>query len=372
MSGAIVHEWIEQSGGAEKVLDAFVDAYPDADIFALWDDAPGRYPDHDVHETWLARTPLRRHKALALPALPAVWRRLRAKRDYDWMLVSSHLFAHHADFVGTTGVPKLVYAHTPARYIWAPDLDKRGQSSVARAASLVLKPLDRMRAAEAVSIAANSAFVRDRVWQAWGRDARVIHPPVSVKRISSVADWSAELDDGERITLGALGTGFVLGASRFVPYKRLEEVIRVAEYLGIPAVIAGKGPDEPRLRQMASDASVPVTLLQSPSDGMLYALYRAAGVFVFPAIEDFGIMPVEAMSAGCPVVTTNVGGAQESVTQGVSGIIAAGASVVELAAAAAAAIDLPRAKIPSTVERFSVDRFQTEITTWVEETVMLP
>ena len=111
MAGVIVHEWIEKTGGAEKVLDAMIGCFPDADIRVLWNDAQDRYPGRRVGESWLSRTPLRRSKALALPLMPLTWRNLSASKAYEWMLVSSHLFAHHAKFLGTNrDIPKLVYA----------------------------------------------------------------------------------------------------------------------------------------------------------------------------------------------------------------------------------------------------------------------
>src|SRR5690606_23178144 len=144
-----------------------------------------------VHETWLAHTPLRGHKALALPLMPAVWRSL-PRRDTDWVLTSSHLFAHHARFRGAAReAPRLVYAHTPARYIWAPDLDVRGDSIPARLVSRALMPLDRRRAQEPVAIAANSEFIAKRIALAWEREAEVIYPNVDVARLLLEPELSA-------------------------------------------------------------------------------------------------------------------------------------------------------------------------------------
>ena len=145
VSGILVHEWLARHGGSENVFEVLSGVFPDAERFCLWNDSDGRF--ENVHETVLARTPLRRSKAAALPFMPAVWRHLPA-RDADWVLTSSHLFAHHARFAGPARhAPKLVYAHTPARYVWTPELDGRGSGLAARAASALLKPIDRKRAA---------------------------------------------------------------------------------------------------------------------------------------------------------------------------------------------------------------------------------
>lgn len=367
VSGLIVHEWIEENGGAEKVVAAMVDAFPGADVLALWDDAPGSLGTDRVRETWLARTPLRRRKVAALPTLPLVWRyAVPRDRPHDWLLVSSHLFAHHVRARGaSTGVPKLVYAHTPARYLWVPELEPRGASAPVRLAASVLKPLDRNRAGELTAVAANSGFVRDRIRDTWQRDAEVIHPPVGVTSISTGGPWRERLDPSERAVLDGLPEGFVLGASRMVPYKALDRVIRAGELSGRPVVLAGGGPDEARLRAVAAIAAVPVRFVGRVSDALLYALYERCAVFVFPPIEDFGIMPVEAMAAGAPVVCHRVGGAKESVA--VSGLGAAVdvADDDELARAVASVLKDGRRVEPGAMASFSRERFVEEIRDFV-------
>ncbi|MFI5434720.1 glycosyltransferase [Rhodococcus baikonurensis] len=363
MAGVLVHEWIERSGGAEKVLDEFVNCYPDADLYCLWNDAPERYSTTDVNESALAATPLRRSKALALPAMPFTWRGL-ANRDYDFALISSHLFAHHATFRGSSAeFRKFVYVHTPARYVWNPELDQRGNSPLARLGSPILRKIDRKRASEGASFAANSEFVRRRVEQAWNVSAEVIHPPVDVDRISAVEDWKSRLSESESQLLSSLPSTFVLGASRFIPYKRLDWVIRAAERAGTAAVIAGSGPEEDRLRAMAEAASVPVRIVRRPSDALLFALYQQALVYVFPAIEDFGIMPVEAMAAGARVITNSVGGASETVEPGVDGLHFHDDSW-ESVAECIRDIDAVEVRRSRSYEKYSVHRFRAEVATW--------
>lgn len=363
MAGLIVHEWLETDGGAESVVEQMRAALPDSRFFTLWNDAPGRFPPDTVTESWLARTTLRRSKALAIPAALAAWRRLPFP-DADWILCSSHLFAHHAR-IATAGAqpPKFVYAHTPARYVWAPEIDDRGRSLAARLAARVLKPIDARRAQEPAQIAANSEFVRARIRRAWGRDSDVIYPPVAVEDFAR--DPLPALTEQEQQLLEALPEGFVLGASRLVAYKRLDAVIAFAEAVKSPVVIAGDGPARSALEKAARLAGVEAVFVGRPSQPLLSALFRRASVYVFLAIEDFGIMPVEAMAAGAPVIVRGVGGAAESVVDGETG-----AHVGELTAAAfraamrtATAVD-PAAAV-ARAQTFRASRFRDELTQWV-------
>ena len=316
MPGLIVHEWLERHGGAERVVDAMMRAFPDADLQVLWNDDPGRYPARRVSETLLARTPLRGHKALSLPVMPMAWRGLPG--DYEWLLVSSHAFAHHAR-LRSADVPKLVYVHSPVRYLWVPNLDGRGAHPAVRAAAPALRALDRHRAREATAIAANSAYIGRRIAAAWGRDSSVIHPPVDV---SGFAVPETLTPDEERVLAG-LPAEFVLGVSRFVPYKRLDVVIATGEASGVPVVLAGGGPLREALGAMADAASVPVRIIDAPTTPVVRELMRRASVVVFPPVEDFGIVPVEAMAAGTPVIANAEGGARESVVDGLTGVLVA-------------------------------------------------
>jgi glycosyltransferase involved in cell wall biosynthesis len=365
LTGVLVHEWIEKRGGAERVLDGMVESFKDIDIYCLWNDDPMRYDPRVVHETVLARTPLRHKKALALPAALVTWRHLPAMHKYDWALVSSHSFAHHVRFPKNPHLKKLVYVHTPARYIWAPEADARGRSSAARVVGPGLRSLDRHRAKEIYSAAANSDFVAQRIKRSWGIEASTIYPPVNVSRIQAKADWSASLEGGDADILNTLPSDFVLGASRFVEYKRLETVIDVAVGMGVAAVIAGSGPDEMRLRAHARERGAQVFFILKPSDPLLYALYQRALLYVFPALEDFGIMPVEAMAAGALVLANESGGTSETVEDGITGALANFSSKASITKAVERAIGGQASSSKSRAMKFSDEVFRSSLSSWV-------
>ena len=360
MTGVLVHEWLARSGGSENVFEALADVFPDAQRYCLWNDSDGRFTVDG--ETWIARTPLRGHKAAALPLMPIAWRQL-PEVNAEWVLASTHLFAHHARFGGATReVPKLVYAHTPARYIWSPELDERGRSIPARTVAGLLKPLDRRRAQEATSIAVNSRFVAERVENAWHRESTVIYPPVDVVRFGAEPQPNA----AEQEILDALPSEFLLGFSRFIPYKRLELAIAAGAASGLPVVIAGAGPEEATLRA-AAEALHPgrVHFVPSPRGELYRALLRRALALVFPPIEDFGIVPVEAMAAGTPVIANAAGGTAETVVHGQTGALITDWTRGELRDAVAIATSVSPEACRAQAAPFSEAVFADSIRSWV-------
>ena len=361
--GVLVHEWLTRAGGSENVFHSLGRIYPEADVVSLWNDDPERFPWETTKESWLARTPLRGRKALSLPVLPIVWRTLGAG-PYDWAVLSSHAFAHHARFSKSRDAERFVYVHSPARYLWTPEVDARGANPVIRAAAAALRPIDKRRAQEGAAFAANSAYVRQRIADTWGVDSSVIHPPVAVEAIRAVEDWGDQVTPDEARTLDALPDRFALGASRFIPYKRLDLVIRAGEQAGLPVVLAGAGDLEAPLREQAATASVPVTFVIRPSNAMLRALFQRCSVYVFPAVEDFGIMPVEALAAGAPVVAQAVGGTSEIVEEGVSGALTTFRSMPDVGRAIETAVATDREDRLARADVFSEAAFERQIRAW--------
>jgi glycosyltransferase involved in cell wall biosynthesis len=337
--------------------------FPAADLLCLWSDVPNRYPGRRLQETSLARSWIRRSKPATVPASLVTWR--NRPGHHDWALISTHLFAHHySEKRAGKALKKYVYVHSPARYIWEPQLDRRGASGVVRVAAPPLRAIDRARAQEAHALAANSAFVAERIARTWHRSATVIHPPVDIEKVRSVAE-APDLTTQEQQVLEALPGTFLLGASRMVPYKALDLVIQAAVELDLPCVLAGSGPDEGRLRALAAAAGVPVTFVPKPSDPLLYSLYRRCAAYLFPAVEDFGLMPVEALATGAPIVVGPGGGGREIVGDTKAGVIAESTRPGHLAAAVDIAMGLDREQCRARAQDFSKEAFKERVHAWM-------
>ena len=230
-----------------------------------------------------------------------------------------------------------------------------------------IKPLDRARTSDQVSYAANSQYVAQRIANTWGRRADVVYPPVDVLRIRS-GSWRAELTERDHEVLGAIPEDFVFTASRLVSYKRIDLSIEFAAANDCPLVVAGDGPERQALEGLAAARGVPVTFLGRVSDPLLFALYEKCLMFVFLAIEDFGIMPVEAMASGAPAVVRSAGGARESVDRlGGGDVLDPGAGPGESRDAFDSALAVPRGPVlADKAEYFSNEAFRARIIEWAQ------
>lgn len=354
MTDVVAHEWIESNGGSERVFEAMARCLPNAELVTLSVE-PGTIIDHGnrcLQTTFLDKGLFRARRSLALPLMPIAWRRVAQNRRYEKVLISHHAqalqFARHCK-----SDVNFAYVHTPARYVWTPDLDERGGSAFLGPARNFFQRLD-LKAVEHIDLfAANSLEVANRINDHWGRDAKIIHPPVDTSFFGSDSD------------VGPPSRAYILGFSRFVAYKRLDLVIQTGEILGWPVVIAGGGPAEMSLRKMASSARVPVTFEIRPSNERLRTLYRNAACLVFPAHEDFGIVPVEAQAAGTPVVGVRRGGILETVRHGKTGILVDEQSADSLAQGARLSFGLSPSDCRENAMGFSAQRFEKEILEWI-------
>jgi glycosyltransferase involved in cell wall biosynthesis len=308
----LVHDYLTQYGGAERVLEQFHELWPDAPIFtALYDPAalPPHWQDWDIRESWLGRIPgARRNHRRLVPLYPLAFRSFgRALGDYDVILSDTSAWAHQASARG--GSLHIAYCHSPARFLWRDDayLEPAALPGPVRALAdgvfAVLRGLDRRSAQRLDTIIANSATVAKRIRAAWGRDSTVIYPPVTGDRFVPPV---SEPDD------------FYLVVSRLVPHKRIDLAVAAFTTSGRPLRIVGTGPESDRLRLMAGPC---VSMLGALPDSETIALMRRCRALILPGREDFGITAVEAQAAGRPVIAFGEGGATESIIDGRTGVL---------------------------------------------------
>jgi glycosyltransferase involved in cell wall biosynthesis len=349
-SVVVVHEWFSRIGGSESVFLAIADLVPHAERYILW--AESGADTAGMRESWLGRTPLRHSKALALPVMPLVWRTL-GRPAPDVVISSSHAFAHTVKLGDPGRTRHLSYVHAPARYVWSPSYDGRGASRALAIPRRLLQAADRRGGRHVHAYAANSAEVRDRIRRYWRRDAVVIHPPVDVEF------YAADAGDRDR--------DYLLGVGRWVPYKNFDLMIDVAAAARMPLVLAGSGPQETALRARAAGAGVPVTFEVGPDRLRLRELYRGARALLFPAHEDFGIVPVEAQAAGTPVLGLRRGGLLETVVDGETGLLVDGADPAAYVPLIRRALELDPDRIRRNAARFSHTVFADRMARWVDD-----
>ena len=308
MKTALLHYWLTNVRGGEKVLAALGEMLPEADVFThalgegMRDEGEGRryegegrrekgeemrWKGHRVMESFIARLPFGRRKPQAyLPLMPMASRSLELD-GYD-LIVSSES-GPIKGIRKPKGARHVCYCHTPMRYLW--DMHDEYYRSAGLTGKLSMKLFtsylrrEDLKSAESVDeFVANSAFVAERIKRIYGRDSVVVHPPVDVEFFSA-----AERKAG----------GYYLFVGAPVAYKRLDLARAACAKMGRELVVAGGG---------------------AATDEDLRGLYAGAKALLFPGLEDFGIVPVEAQAAGCPVIAYGAGGALETVVEGRTGM----------------------------------------------------
>ncbi len=326
MRVVIAHEWFTVMGGSDKTFLALAEMFPEAELVtAVADPATlARYlPDRPVRRLFVDAIPgaRTRWKQLA-PAIMAGWMCYRPG-DVDLLITSSHFAATAAGW-GFEG-RQVAYCHTPMRLAWRPDLEHArlplSEAVTTKGVAPLLRRWDRAASRSVDDFVVNSTTIAERVGTAYGRCSTVIHPPVDTERFLHTSRRPA---------------GHLLAFGRLVAYKRFDLAIAAANQLGMPLVVAGDGPEAEALRAMAGPT---VRFVGRVSDEAYAGLLAGASALLFPGEEDFGIVPVEAHAAGCPVVAYGVGGALDTVSPGVTGQLFAEQSVGSVADAIQACLD---------------------------------
>lgn len=307
MKIALVHDYLVQDGGAEKVLEVLQDIWPKAPTFVLFFD-PKKMPafvGKDIRTSFLQRFPFATKKYQWYISLMPTATEHYDLREFDVVISSTSAFAK--GIITRPDAVHICYCHTPTRYLWTDTQSYIRELRVPNFVKALLPPvLSRLRmwdqqAANRVDFfVANSETVKQRIAKFYRRDADVIYPPVQTSHFH----------------LSPKPKTYFLTGGRLVAYKRYDLVIEAANKTGLPLKIFGVGPVEKDLRKRAN---ANVEFLGRVSDKEQHDLYANAIAFIHPQEEDFGITPVEAMASGTPVIAYRKGGATETVVEGLSG-----------------------------------------------------
>jgi glycosyltransferase involved in cell wall biosynthesis len=344
---ALVHDWLNQIGGAEDVLAALVNLYPQSPIYTSIyapDLMPAEYRQWDIRTLWLDQLPgIHQHHQPYLPLYPVGWNGLDLS-EYDVVLSNKSGFCHglrHGD-----STLHLCYCLAPTRYVWQLDA-YIAREGIGRAQEMVLRPIvaalkrwDYAAAQRVDAFIAISTEIQQRIKTYYDRDSIIIYPPVDTARF---AVQQGQVED------------YFLIVSRLIPYKRIDLAVQAATQLGLPLKIGGKGRDLDRLKAMAGPT---VEFLGYVPDDALPGLMARCRAFLFPGLEDFGITPVQAQAAGRPVIAFGGGGALDTVIPCVTGELFHEMTVDSLAAVMA---DFDTAKYDSAAIRAHAAKFDTQV-----------
>jgi glycosyltransferase involved in cell wall biosynthesis len=363
MKTAIVHDYLAQAGGAERVAATLHGLFPEAPLFTSVYDAKATLPYFrgiDVRTSILQRWPLcsqRMHK-FALPLYPTAFEHFDF-HGFDLVLSSSSSFAK-----GVITPPEtchICYCHTPARFAWR-QREYLSQSRRGRLMSLLLRGmLGRLRAWDVESASrpdyyvANSYHVAQRIRKYYRRDvAAVIPPPIETERYAPVSPRE-------------VGSHFLV-VSRLVGYKRIDLAVEACNRLQVPLKVVGSGPDLVGLKRIAGPT---IQFLGRLSDSQVAQEFARCRALIFPGEEDFGMTPLECMASGRPVVAFGAGGALETVTDGETGVLFSSQTVDSLAAALVSLnhMEFAPSHLQAHAARFGRSVFQDRMTQFIEGAV---
>lgn len=363
---ALVHDWLTNMGGAEHLLYSLHKAFPEAPIYTSVFDPKkcSRFADLDVRTTHLQKLPafLRHKHQLFAPLRVRAFQKLDLS-DYDVVISSA---SAEAKAVRAKNGTHICYCHTPTRYYWShyARYKQAPGFGIFNPLVRVLLPLfvRAMRQKDAVAaervdhFIANSNEVKRRIKTYYHREADVIFPPVETERFRP--HQPLKKDD------------YYLIVGRQIPYKRFDLAVQACTKLNKRLLVIGRGSEHRRLRAMAGPC---VTFLYVDNDEEIVSYFQRAKAFIFPSEEDFGIVPVEAMSAGTPVIAYKSGGALDYVVEGQNGIFFKEQSVDSLAEAIERfeTTRLAPHEISDYAERFSEARFIREVQAFVKSFAIL-
>jgi glycosyltransferase involved in cell wall biosynthesis len=315
MKTALIHDWLNQIGGAEDVLETLVEMFPDAPIYTsmYWrEKMPAHWRQWHIKTSFMDSLPLvHRFHQPYLFVYPFAFQNFDLT-GYDLILSNKSGFCH--GITKPQNAIHLCYCLTPTRYVWGFDdyASREGfgqlQRNIIRPSLDLLRRWDKAAASRVDHFIAISSDVQRRIARYYERESVIIYPPVSTARFNTSASLSASISDQV--------DDYFLCLGRLIPYKRVDLAVQACTQLRLPLIVAGDGRDRARLERMAGDT---IKFVGRVSDEEAAKLMSRCRAFIFPGLEDFGIAPVQAMAAGRPVIAYAGGGALDTVIENKTG-----------------------------------------------------
>ena len=309
MKIALVHDYLNQYGGAERVLETLAKIFPDAPIYTLFydkDKTLSRFDGRIRGTSFLDSKIVANNHRLFIPLMPAAASWMNLKEEYDLIFSSSAGFGK-----GISYHPKtlhIAYCHTPLRYAWESDRYFNWNSFwklVSAPVFWYLRKWDLRAAQKPEILIANSRYIAGKIKDYYKRDAEVIYPPVDLKVFYR----------DKKVKKG----GYFLAVGRMLPYKRFDLVIQAFNRLNLPLLVAGDGPELENLKKISKSSKI--HFLPFTAEAELRTLYNGAEAVVFPQTEDFGLVAAETQACGTPVIAYSRGGAREIIKDEETGIL---------------------------------------------------
>ncbi len=361
---ALIHDEFIRRGGAERVCEEILRVFPESDIYALY---AGSNPKltvdrktYAIHTSFLQNFPVwfRKHPGRMLPFLPHAAEQFDLSQ-YDIVISSSSGFAK--GIVTRSHVPHVSYTHTPTRYLWDDALTVARNRKRLRLPLKILQHYLRIADYAAAQrpdfLIANSEYTRSRIKKFYHRDSTVIYPPIDTSFFTPKS--------GER--LWSRQDPFLV-VGRLTPTKLIHHAISVCEKLQLPLVVVGVGQEQARLKKLGGKHT---TFIGKANQEELRSLYRQSRALLHPGIEDFGMVVVEALACGTPVIAQDAGGVREIMTSKKQGVLYEGEQEEHLAEAIRKFIESEKTfnagEMQKSILRFSSQRFDESLKNYIED-----
>jgi len=363
---ALVHDYLNQLGGGERVLTELMNLYPDAPVFTLL------YDERKTHSQFKGRVYrtsfldfqfARDHHRPFIPFMPLAAKSIKLDSAFDLIISDSAGFAKGVSY--NPGATKhLCYCHTPLRYAWETETYFSNNPKhltlkiLGAPAFAYVRHFDYMAGQRPDKIIANSNYIANKVRSYYGRPAQVIYPPVDLKKFYFEKNTTPR--------------NYYLALGRLLPYKRFDLIVKAFNHLKLPLKIVGTGPDEKKLRRLAGSSIEFIPYVSS--DDEVRQLYSSAKAFIMANEEDFGLVMAEAQACGAPVIAYGAGGALEIVQNQKTGLLFHEQKPASLIKTIKTLENLhfDRTAISQSARRFGRANFTTAIQTEVENLLQNP